>query len=230
MRSRHFGRSLSLVTLWFIVVCVHFGYAQAQALPATDPDAAQVPAPPPHRSSSPARELAPEALLAELRKGGYVWYFRHAATDFNQNDKASRSFEDCANQRNLIERGRAEARAIGEAIRQLQIPIGRVLASPLCRTMETARLIFGQAEASLDTRAQRVTKPGDDRFAPLHRLLVAPQPPGANLIIVSHGNPFYGTAGPPYLTEGEVAIVRGLGADFEVIARLRPEGWKALRR
>src|SRR6185503_15577986 len=59
------------------------------------------------RSSLPQRELPPAQLLAELRKGGYILYFRHAATDFSRNDEKMKSYEDCANQRNLIDRGRA---------------------------------------------------------------------------------------------------------------------------
>ena len=98
----------------------------------------------PQRSSLPARELPPAELLAELRKGGYVLYFRHAATDFSQNDERMKSYEDCADQRNLIDRGRADAREAGAAIRQLGIPVERVLASPFCRTVETAQLLFGR--------------------------------------------------------------------------------------
>src|SRR5216117_2869855 len=65
----------------------------------------------PQRSSLPSRELAPAQLLAELLKGGYILFFRHAATDFSQNDEKMKSYEDCANQRNLIDRGRSDARA-----------------------------------------------------------------------------------------------------------------------
>jgi phosphohistidine phosphatase SixA len=57
-------------------------------------------------------------------------------------------YEDGARQRNLTDAGRADARAIGAAIRALGIPIGRVLASPFCRTRETAELIFGRATVS----------------------------------------------------------------------------------
>src|SRR5437762_8473656 len=89
----------------------------------------------PQRSSLPPRELAPAQLLAELRKGGYILYFRHTATDFSKNDEGMKSFEDCANQRNLIDKGRAEARAAGVAIRRLGIPVERVLASPLFPTV-----------------------------------------------------------------------------------------------
>src|SRR5256885_16236611 len=92
------------------------------------------------RSSLPPRELAPAQLLAELRKGGYILYFRHAATDMSQSDERMKSFEDCANQRNLIDRGRSDARKAAAAIRRLGIPVERVLASPFCRTVETAQL------------------------------------------------------------------------------------------
>src|SRR5215813_731007 len=77
-----------------------------------------------------ATELAGPALLAALRGGGYVLFFRHAATDFGQNDDRMTGYEDCATQRNLIDKGRADARAIGADIRALGIPIGDVLASP----------------------------------------------------------------------------------------------------
>lgn len=216
-----------------VIVSALLGLAQpsfAQAVVKPDSDAAQVPPPPPGRNSSPARGLSNAALLSELRKGGYVLYFRHTATDFSQNDRASRGFDDCANQRNLLERGRADARVIGAAIRDYKIPIGTVLASPLCRTMETARLIFGSAEPSLRVRGQPATQPGVDRFGPLRSLFATAVPTGKNLAIVSHGNPFYGTAGPPYLAEGEAAVIRGLGNDFEVIGRIRPEQWAALGR
>ncbi len=53
------------------------------------------------------------ALLGELRHGGYVLYLRHASTDFSQNDTKMTSYEDCANQRNLTDKGRVEARAVG---------------------------------------------------------------------------------------------------------------------
>ena len=53
--------------------------------------------------------------------------------------------------------------------------------------------------------------------------------PGANLVISSHGNPFYATAGAPYLAEGEAAVVRPMGKDFEIVARIRHDDWRALQ-
>src|SRR5499427_7383665 len=104
------------------------------------------------RSSVPQAELSSRQLLADLRRGGYVLYFRHAATDFSQNDERMTSYEDCASQRNLIDQGRAAARGAGATIRELKIPVDRVLASPFCRTLETAQLLFGRVEKMPEVR------------------------------------------------------------------------------
>ena len=181
------------------------------------------------RSSLPSRALPPEQLLSELRQGGYVLYFRHASTDFGQSDERMTTYEDCAHQRNLTERGRAEARSIGASIRILRIPFGRVLASPFCRTVETAELVFGRAEKIQEVRGGPAAPANADRYAALRRILATPVPRGSNLAIVSHGNPFVSLAGPPYLAEGEAAVTRAVPGDFEVVARIRLGDWEVLR-
>jgi phosphohistidine phosphatase SixA len=186
--------------------------------------AQQAPAP----SSQPERTMPAKELLAELRRGGYVLYFRHAATDFGRNDEKMRGFEDCANQRNLVDRGREDARRIGAAVRALRIPAGKVYASPYCRTVETAQLIFGRAEKMQEVRGGPGTATDPARYAGLRRLLETRTGTGENLVIVSHGNPFHAVAGPPYLAEGEMAVVRPLGERFAIAARVPVEGWGAL--
>jgi phosphohistidine phosphatase SixA len=181
------------------------------------------------RNSLPAREPAPSVLLSELRKGGYILYFRHAATDFSQNDRTMTSYEDCASQRNLTDKGRTDARVVGAAIRQLGIPVGSVLASPFCRTIETAQIAFGRAEKRQQVRGGPAAPADSDRYAELRKILTAPITQGANLAVVSHGNPFYSVAGPPYLAEGEAAVLRPLGSNFEVFARVRVEDWERLK-
>jgi phosphohistidine phosphatase SixA len=181
------------------------------------------------RSSMPAHALAPTELLSALRQGGYVLYFRHAATDFSQNDEKMKRYEDCADQRNLIDKGRADARAAGAAIRELRIPVGRVLASPFCRTVETAQLLFGRAEKMQEVRGGPPVPAGSDRYAELRKILATPVRPGSNLVVVSHGNPFYSVAGAPYLAEGEAAVIRPLGTDFQVFARVPVDRWEKLK-
>jgi phosphohistidine phosphatase SixA len=90
--------------------------------------------------------------------------------------------DDCATQRNLTDRGRDHARAIGAAIRALGVPIGSVPASPLCRTMETAILAFGSAERSPAAREGGPEPPGSPgRYAALRALLSTKPAPGIGL-------------------------------------------------
>jgi len=170
----------------------------------------------------PAAAQPSAELLSRLREGGYVLYLRHTSTDFSQNDSRMTSFEDCASQRNLTDRGRDEARTLGEHVKRLKIPVGEVLASPFCRTMETARLAFGKATATNDVRGGPVEAA---RYEPLRKRLSSPVPKGTNRVISSHGNPFVALAGPPYLAEGEIAVVRPEGERFSVIARIPLTGW-----
>jgi len=167
------------------------------------------------------------SLLEKLRQGGYVLYMRHTSTDFTQNDANSRSYEDCANQRNLTDKGRAEARAVREHIKRLAIPVGGVVASPFCRTMETARLAFGKATPMTEARGgPAATREDPKRYDGLKKMLSSPVPKGENLVISSHGNPFHAVAGPPYLAEGEIAVVQPEGnGRFSVVGRIRLQDW-----
>jgi hypothetical protein len=174
----------------------------------------------------PAWAQVDPALLSALRQGGFVLYMRHASTDFSQNDSRMTSYEDCANQRNLTAKGRQEAREVGEHVKRLGIPIGEVLASPYCRTMETARLAFGRAHATSEARGGPATSDDPRRYDPLRKLLSSAVAKGENRVIASHGNPFHAVAGPPYLAEGEIAVVRPDGAmRFTVIGRIRLQDW-----
>jgi phosphohistidine phosphatase SixA len=168
------------------------------------------------------------SLVAKLREGGYVLYLRHTSTDFSKNDANMRSYEDCANQRPLTDKGRDEARSINAQVKRLKIPIGTVLASPYCRTMETARLAFGRAEPTQDVRGGPLRE-DQSRYDPLKKLLSTKAPKGENVVVASHGNPYHAVAGAPYLAEGEVAVVRPEGnAGFTEVARIRLEDWAKL--
>jgi hypothetical protein len=173
-----------------------------------------------------AAQAADPRLLEQLRQGGYVLYLRHTSTDFSKNDAGMASFEDCANQRPLTDKGRDEARAIAGHVARLRIAIDRVYASPFCRTVETAQLAFGKAEK---TQAARGGPISDDlkRYDALRKLLSTPPAAGKNNVVSSHGNPFYALFGAPYLAEGEIAVVRP--GDFQVAGKIKLEDWPALR-
>ncbi len=220
--SRNYSNYLFLL---YFLYSLSWQSAVAQS---TAPRFAPVPPPAPGRSATPAKEIPGSELLAELKRGGYTLFFRHTSTDFSRDDVRSRSDDDCENQRPLTDKGRDEARRIGQDMRALGIPIGEVLASPRCRTVEVAKLAFGNYKMAEAARGGAITAQPAERYSGLRALFDKGPGVGRNTIIVSHGNPFYATAGAPYLAEGEAAVIKPLDNDFEVIARVRWDGWQTL--
>jgi phosphohistidine phosphatase SixA len=88
-----------------------------------------------------ATARADDAPWELLKEPGTIVLFRHANAP-GVGDPAGFSLGDCATQRNLDERGRAEARAIGAGLRERGIAVGRVLSSQWCRARDTAQLAF----------------------------------------------------------------------------------------
>jgi phosphohistidine phosphatase SixA len=173
---------------------------------------------------APGSALQGAALLKALQQGGWVVYFRHAATDFSRGDSGMRSYADCDNQRLLSEQGRQDARQIGQRIRDLRLPVAEALASPYCRTTEHARLMLGEVTPRSEIRE---AQPSGD-YPGLKALLAAPVPPGGNRWIVGHGTPFRAIAGAPHLAEGEAVVIRPGGSHWTVVARLQVGDWAAL--
>lgn len=87
--------------------------------------------------------LAPAASadpFAPLRQPGAIALMRHALAPGTA-DPANFDVTDCATQRNLDALGRAQARAIGGALRAAGIAFDAVLSSQWCRCRETAELM-----------------------------------------------------------------------------------------
>jgi virginiamycin B lyase len=157
----------------------------------------------------------PTELVNLLRQGGYVIYFRHTKTDFTQKDTVA-DYDNCAGQRNLTDEGRTQAKDIGVAMKTLGIPVGRVVASPYCRTRETAQLAFGKYErADHYETAKAMTK----------EILSAVPNAGGNIIIVAHGFIIRDVAGV-ILDEGDAYIFKPTGpSDQGAIARVPASFW-----
>ena len=203
-----------LVPVPALLCCIALAHGAADAGTATEPSSAP----------DPAHAMSGRPLLDALRRGGYTLYFRHTSTDFSRLDGNMSSYRDCANQRVLSDRGRDEARNIGKTIAALRIPVGEVLSSPYCRTMETATPLFGHA-----TGVNEIREEAGNRYAALQRLLARPiGAPGVNRMIIGHGTPFRAIAGPPHLGEGEAAVLKPVNGEYAVVARLPIAGWSEL--
>ncbi len=187
-------------------------------------------------SMSHAAELSGRALIDALRGGGLNIYFRHAATDWSQQDRVDKRDDwlscDGNEIRQLSDLGRANARSIGTAMHSLELPVSQVLASPYCRTMETARLLrLGEVRPSNAVINLRVASyfGGDDAVVDSARRLLGSAPPeGGNRVIVAHGN-VAREATPVYPGEAEAVVFRPNDrGGFDVVARLTPAQWAEL--
>lgn len=152
--------------------------------------------------------LGPVELVERLREGGLVVYLRHAATDRSKEDAGVIDLDDCSTQRNLDERGRDQARAIGEAFDALGIPVGEVRTSEYCRARETAELAFGDAvdEPTL-TGFPGEGDPGYEERLAATRALLRAAPGSGNTVLVAHIKNIEAAAGIS-IEEGELAVFR----------------------
>ncbi len=71
---------------------------------------------------------------------GAIAIMRHALAP-GTGDPSNLTIGDCSTQRNLDDRGRDQARAIGAALRERGITFDNVVSSQWCRTRETAELL-----------------------------------------------------------------------------------------
>ena len=167
-----------------------------------------------------------DPIVRELREGGLVLVVRHATADAEINRQEL--LRSCLLQRNLTEAGREQARQIGEGIRALEIPIGDVRSSPMCRTRDTARLAFGKATLDRNLLSPGVigTEADDERRAQAMRAMVEDLPPaGENTVLVTHTGNIGNALGEETVAEGET-LVYGEGA--ELVGRVPAEDWAGL--
>jgi len=171
----------------------------------------------------PSLAAADDAATWELlRGGGQVVLMRHAITTPGVGDPAGFRLDDCATQRNLTDGGRADAKRVGAAFQTRAIPVSRVLSSPWCRCLETARLAFGRAEVwtplsnLFDNRAREA-----EQMRAL-REIAGRRPTGGNLLLITHGSvvlPLTGIQPAP----AEMVVLMPEGPDrFKIAGRLTP--------
>ncbi len=171
----------------------------------------------------PALASAPEDAgpWSLLQEGGQVILLRHTVTTPGAGDPPGMRLGDCGTQRNLSEEGRRDARRIGEAFRARGIPVLRVLSSPWCRCLETARLAFGEAEAWPPLGNLFGRREAEAEQVDAMQGLVGEPRRGGNLVLVSHGSTISAlTRVAP--APGEMVIVRPHGGGrFAIAGRLR---------
>lgn len=183
---------------------------------------------------APGQTLSGEALIRALQHGGYVIVMRHASAPGEAPTPETADPENVNRERQLDQSGRANAVAMGHALRRLKISIGEVYLSPTYRARETARLAelpnpsivpeLGDGGRSM----QRIT----EEQAEWLRMKAAQLPPGVDTVIVTQF-PNISRAFPQWstgLADGEALVVAPDGKGGTALAgRIKIEDWPRFR-
>jgi phosphohistidine phosphatase SixA len=170
---------------------------------------------------------ADEPGLKALAAGGHVAIVRHGLTTPGFGDPEGFRLDQCATQRNLVEEGRAEARALGRLLRERKVKIERMLSSEWCRCRETAQLMdVGEAETlpalnNLYGRSER----REGQLSEI-RAVISTWKGSGTLILVSHGSTIGALTGiHPATAEGVVlAPAPGTAEGFRMVGKIGPGG------
>lgn len=165
---------------------------------------------------SPAQ--ATEAGWALLRNGGHVVLLRHAMTTGTV-EPANFDIEKCATQLNLSDRGRQQARKIGALFAARAAPVERVLSSRYCRTLETARLAFGDRQVEPLEALDKPTEANAEADTAAVMDLIRNFSGSDNLVLVTHLENIKALTGMP-AREGEALIVGMRGEALHVLGRI----------
>ena len=193
-------RSVVLITA---VAALLAGFAAAKLLYSEPP--LQIAALAPARfgvDAAPQPALSAFTAAAEIKKGGYILYFRHGQRQkwdsviaFDVYEMATGANAAEASYRDavcLTGQGKEEARMMGKVFELAKVQVGAVAASPVCRSRQTAELAFGRVDiVSAGLAHTPVVNQGNAASftAELKRVLeTIPVDPGKNAVITAHGN------------------------------------------
>jgi broad specificity phosphatase PhoE len=182
--------------------------------------------------AEPGFALAENKDIAQvLRAGGFVIVVRHGATFPDQADTDPLNFGNIAAQRNLNGKGKALAKAFGDAVRQVGIPLGKVYTSKYNRAYETAVIAgFKDIEKTADlTEGGLVVSPDENaRRAEAFRKMLSTAPkPGTNSILITHKPNIVDALGKDWfdVKEGEASLFRPENGSYKLVARVQMEEW-----
>lgn len=157
-----------------------------------------------------------QAGIDAARRGGVVAVCRHAITDQSRDDADVIDYGDVRTQRLLSDEGERQARALGDAFRQLEIVATDVIASPMDRAWRTADLMFGRT--TIDSLWHTADNNyGGERRDRRRRIVATPITSGVRFIvshIVTIASAVPEAEGE--LQEGDCIIVRPTGTGYEV--------------
>jgi phosphohistidine phosphatase SixA len=181
--------------------------------------------------AGPAAGADDKDIAQALRAGGLVLVVRHGATFPDQADTDPLNFDNIAAQRNLNDKGKALAKAFGDALRQAGVPIGKVYTSKYNRAYETAVLAgFKDIEKTADlTEGGLIVSPNENnRRADAFRKMLAVAPKDrTDTILITHQPNIVAALGKDWfdVKEGEASIFRPADGTYKLVARVQMDEW-----
>jgi broad specificity phosphatase PhoE len=173
-------------------------------------------------------------IAQALRGGGLVIVVRHGATFADQADTDPLNFDNIAAQRKLNDKGKAQAKAFGDALRQARVPVGKVYTSKYNRAYETAVIAgFANIEKTADiTEGGLVVSPNENnrRVEAFRKLLGTAPQPGTNIILITHKPNIVDGLGKDWfdVKEGEASLFRPENGSYKLVARVQMDEWSRI--
>ena len=180
---------------------------------------------------APAAYADDRDIAQALRAGGLVIVVRHGATFPDRADTDPLNFDNIAAQRNLNDKGKALAKAFGDALRQARIPVGKVYTSKYNRAYETAVLAgFTDIEKTADlTEGGLIVSPNENnrRAEAFRKMLAAAPKDHTNTILITHQPNIVAALGKDWfdVKEGEASIFRPVDGSYKLVARVQMDEW-----
>jgi phosphohistidine phosphatase SixA len=182
-------------------------------------------------ASAHGQTLSGSALVQRLQRGGCVLVMRHASSPMTPPDARTADPGNTKLERQLDARGRADAAAMGRALRALKIPIGDVWSSPTYRALETARLMelhYATPAEELGDAGQSMTAVSPAQTAWLKARAQQVPRDGTNAILITH-MPNIRAAFPQWsdgLGDGETLVLSPDGrGGVTLVARVKITDW-----
>ncbi|MEB3211953.1 MAG: histidine phosphatase family protein [Leptolyngbyaceae bacterium] len=166
----------------------------------------------PKEAIAPAEATSDETdIWSRLQNADDTHYYvlmRHALAP-GTGDPSGFQLNDCSTQRNLSEEGRDQARRTGEAFRENNVTVQRVLSSEWCRCLDTAELLdLGPVErfSGLNSFFQDQAK-RPEKTAQLREFMLANQDEYGVTVLVTHFVNISAIAGSG-ISSGEMVVMQ----------------------
>jgi broad specificity phosphatase PhoE len=156
-----------------------------------------------------------------MKAGGHILMIRHALAP-GTGDPANFQIGDCSTQRNLDDRGREQAKAIGDRLRTTGITSARVYSSQWRRCLETAELLEMGTVAQLPALNSfyELTQDREPNLKALRKFIAEQPSEGVLIILVTHLVTISAIANEGVSSGEGVLLKLNEDSPYEIVGRL----------